>query len=43
MQAYLLSMIGEEINLWFLFAGRMLLCDFGRSIQDAANWERFKS
>lgn len=34
LQAYLLSMIGTEFNLWFLFAGRMHLCDFGRSIQD---------
>lgn len=34
MQAYILSMIGEEFNLWFPFAGRMHLCDFGRSIKD---------
>ena len=27
-------MIGEEFNLWFPFAGRMHLCDFGRSIKD---------
>ena len=34
-EAYILSMIGEEFNLWFPFAGRMHLCDFGRSIKDA--------
>ena len=33
-EAYILSMIGEEFNLWFPFAGRMHLCDFGRSIKD---------
>ena len=36
-QAFLLSMIGEEFNMWFAFAGRMHLCDFGRSMQDSAH------
>ncbi|CAE7203613.1 rnf111 [Symbiodinium pilosum] len=34
LQAFLLSMIGEEQHFWYPFAGQMHLCDFGASIQD---------
>jgi len=34
LQAYLISMIGEEQNFWYPFAGQMHLCDFGSAIQD---------
>ncbi|CAE7593434.1 rnf111 [Symbiodinium natans] len=34
LQAFLLSMIGEEQHFWYPFGGKMHLCDFGASIQD---------
>lgn len=34
LQGFLLSMIGEEQLMWYPFAGKMHLCDFGSNIKD---------